>query len=201
MKKKIISQTFLWLSTATGLAILLFAAGLLGKGSTKRLAPRPDVIATSTSANGSIVIKDKTAGYAISVPERWHLEKGAGSGVVVYPYYGAADKALPGCKIEISTLPNPNREDLGSWLAAYLRSDPTADISEILRATTTIGGIAAVLWNGTMNGIPSVLAYVATGTDVYEIAPSSIALGVSEPADARCKSAFENVLKSFRIEP
>jgi hypothetical protein len=163
-------------------------------------APRPDAVATSTAPNGNILVKNKTAGYAVTVPQDWYFEESAGSGVTVYPDYDAAGKAPPACKIEISAMPNPARLGLADWLAAYLRKDPTADVSEISRTAIAIGGAPGIMWSGALNGISSTLAYAATGTDVYEIAPSAIApSGNIAPFPADCSGALQTIIENFEF--
>lgn len=181
-------------------AILFFVAKLSWTGNAKLPAPQPDKIATSTASDDTLLIKNETAGYAITVPRNWYLEKGSGSGMTVYPDYDAAHKTPPYCKIEISALLNSSRAELPDWLAAYFHRDPTADILEISRTTTTISGVMAIVWHGVLNGVSSTLAYVATGTAVYEIAPSTIMETNGAAVSANCMDNFENVVRNFHFE-
>jgi hypothetical protein len=128
------------------------------------------------------------------------LEKSAGTGMTVYPGGDANGKAPAYCKIEISDLSNPSRTDLPVWLTTYLHRDPTADISGSVRAVMVAAGIQAFLWNGFWNGVSTTLAYVATGTAVYEIAPSAIAVKANgTPVDADCARFLRTVLSNFQF--
>ncbi len=179
-----------------GCIILFFLAGLSWKGKTNLPEPRPDVIVTTAVTKEDVLVKNETAGYAVVTPRDWYLEKSAGSGVTIYPNYDATGKMPPGCKIEISALSNPGRKDLANWFAAYLRSDPTVDVSETSRTTTTVSGAPAIIWRGILNGITTTLAYVATGTAVYEFAPSS-SNGAS--ISVGCEGALKTILKNFEF--
>lgn len=200
MNKKIIVLAFWFVVAVAGCLIPFFSMKLSWKGKMKLPAPRPDVIATSTAPNKTVFIENKTAGYTITVPWNWYLEKSAGSGMIVYPNYDATSKTPPDCKIEISALSNPGREVLADWLTAYFHEDPTADVSKISRTATTIGGASAIVWSGMLNSVFSTLAYVATSTMVYEIAPSAIAAsGDGAPIGADCESALRTVFNNFQF--
>jgi hypothetical protein len=199
MKKKTMVCAVCLLVLVAACAILFFSGKLSWGGRSGLPAPWPDAIATGTVSASAVFIEDKTAGYAITVPKGWYLEKSSGSGMTIYPDYDAAGKKQPDCKMEISTLPNPDRKNITDWLSAYLRGDPTADIFERGRATTTVGGAPAIIWDGALNGISSTLAYIATGTEVYEIAPSMTYAGELGSADIDCKNALRTILKNFSL--
>ena len=162
--------------------------------------PKPDAIATSSVADGNILIRNETAGYRITIPGTWYLEKSAGSGVAVYPDHDTASSSAPECKIEISMLMNPSSTEISSWLTAYLRRDPTTDIIESAREKVSVNGASAMIWVGDMNGVSTTLGYVASGTEVYEIAPSVI-LGTGDGflSGTRCANAFRIVFDSFTL--
>lgn len=199
MNKKIMIWSACFAAAVAGCGILFFAARLPWKGSMRLPAPRPDVIATSSAPGEMVLMRNKTAGYAMVIPRTWYLEKSEGSGVGVYPDYDAAGKIPPDCKIEISTLSNQSRASLADWLAAYFHADPTADVREISRATMTVSGAPAVVWTGLLDGISSTLAYVATGTKVYEIAPSWISGSPHGAADPGCEHALGIIMKTFSL--
>ncbi len=196
MKKKIMYWILVFIVASTLCAILFFGTRLSWR-KTRLPTPHPDAITTSTATDKDVSIQNKTGGYAITVPQNWYLEKSAGSGVTVYPDYPAAGEAQPDCKIEISVLSNPARRNLSDWLGAYLRRDPTADILEVARSTTTVGGAPTIIWDGVVNGVFSKLAYIATGTKILEIAPSAVAGGNSRTSS--CNDVLQNVLKSLRL--
>jgi hypothetical protein len=199
MNKKIIILIF-WVAVVGATCAIFFFGGVLSwKGKTKLPAPRPDAIETSAASNTTMLIANKTAGYTLTVPQNWYLEKSSGSGVVVYPDYDAAGKMPPDCKIEISTLPDPDSKGLADWLTAYLHEDPTADVTEVSRTTGTVSGVPMIVWRGALNGVSSTLAYVATGTKVYEIAPSRIAPDTGGTADADCANVLQTLLANFQF--
>jgi hypothetical protein len=200
MNKKITIWAVWAAIVLAGCAIIFFIVGFLRKENVSLPAPRSDVIVTSTVSLGNILIKNETAGYAILIPQNWYLEKSKGSGATVYPNYGGTSTAAPRCKIEISALRNPDHKDLASWLTAYLRSDPTADVSEISQTTTTVGGAPAIIWHGALNEVGTTLAYIAAGTTVYELAPSVIAVGGGGASlSADCENNLSIVLKNFEF--
>jgi len=191
MKKKIIVGAIYLAGVALVCVALFFAADVSREGKIKPPMPQPDTVVTSTLPNEMVYADNKTAGYAIAIPKNWYLERSAGSGVTVYP---KAD-----CKIEISKLANPDQKNLADWLTKYLHADPTADVSEISRATTTVGGAPAIIWIGALNGVSSTLAYVAADGSVIEIAPSIIAASGSAPSNIDCGSAFQTILHNFQF--
>ncbi|MGB7957850.1 MAG: hypothetical protein WCF77_03370 [Minisyncoccia bacterium] len=194
MKKKMMGWAVWLVGAIMACAVLLFAGRLSWEMRTKLPEPRPDIIATSTTSDETVLIENRTAGYVIAVPQDWYLEKSAGSGLSVYPDYDATGKVPPDCKIEISVLANPDREDPAGWLTGYFHEDPTADVSEIARTTTTVDGAPGIIWKGVLNDVPATLAYIATGTKVYEIAPETIA-----GAEGDCQNAFKSVLETFHF--
>ena len=162
-------------------------------------APRPDAISTSTVSDENIRIENKTAGYAITVPRNWYLEKSAGSGVTVYPDYDVAEKTSSNCKIEISALANPDKKEISDWLVAYFAGGGN-DVQETSEEAAQIPAGDAVIWRGVLNEVSTTLAYAATGTAVYEFAPSVIAAaGNGAPLSADCESALMVVLKNFEF--
>ena len=104
------------------------------------------------------------------------------------------------CKIAISALPNQEAAPLDRWLVSYLRQDPTVDIAGAVQTGTQVSGRDAILWNGTLNGVSTTLAYVAGDGLVYEIAPSVVAdpaaTVISEDA---CNDSFEMILTNLII--
>jgi hypothetical protein len=198
-KKTIIWAVGFSSAAVAACVILFFTMKLSWRESMKLPAPRPDTIATRSAHGGDVFIENETAGYAITIPRDWYLEKSSGSGMAVYPDYDASGKTEPACKMEISILPNPDRKNLADWLTAYLHEDPTADVSETSRTATTTYGAPAIVWRGVQNGAAAMLAYVANGTTVCEIAPSAI-LGTAGPAaDTDCEGALENILENFQF--
>jgi hypothetical protein len=179
--------------------LLFFFGSVIGRPRTPPVL-RPDAITTSTTSLGNIFIEDKTGGYAIAIPRDWHLEKRSDSGVAVYAAPDA-HAAYP-CKIEISKLENPSRQNIKTWLREYLRSDPTSDIQESSLDPVTVAESPAIVWTGTLNGVSSTLAYVATGTVVYEFAPSAVAAsGSGEAIGTACVDALGETLRTFEFLP
>jgi hypothetical protein len=182
----------------TGCAAWFFMVRLL---SDEKTSPRlhPDAIATSTAENGKLRIENKSAGYVVTIPQDWYLEKSAGSGVTLYPHYAGTNEKTPACKVEISALQNAARKDLVDWLVAYLHSDPTASVVETSRMVKTVDGATAIFWSGTLNDIETTLAYVATGTIVYEIAPSVVLEKNSASLGVECADVLSDILKNFQF--
>lgn len=200
MNKKITVWIIWFVIAVAACSISLFVAGLFRQEATGLPRPRPDAIVTSTVSKENVLMKNETAGYAITVPRDWYLEKSAGSGLTVYPNYEMTGGAMPSCKIEISALQNPDRKDLASWLTAYLWSDPTADVLQTSRMTTTVGGVPAIIWRGVLNEVTTTLAYIATGAAVYEIAPTAVAASGNDALiSVDCESALSIVLKNFEF--
>ena len=180
-----------------GCAVLWLGVGLLQKTNSPFLTPQSDVIVTSSATNGDVVVRNESAGYRITVPTTWRLERSKGSGLTLYPG-PIADAPFPSCKIEISAFVNASSTDISSWLQTYSRRDPTVDVVESSRETAFVHGAASIVWHGAMDGVSTTLAYIATGTTVYEIAPSAIVGAGDDPSlHDQCKSAFLTVLKDF----
>jgi hypothetical protein len=196
MGQKFVVQAIWFFAIISVCAILFWATGPSWRRNSLLPQPRPDIIATSSAAQGEIFIQNKSAGYGIVVPRAWHLEKNAGSGVTVYPDHDGTSTS-PDCKIEISAFAVPGGTNLSLWLAAYLHQDPTADIVEMSRIATSVQGAPAILWTGVLNGILTTLAYVASGTEMYEIAPSVVLKAGETPSHEPCKNAFRTILGSF----
>jgi hypothetical protein len=200
MNEKTIVWIFCFVIAGAMCAILFFAGGLSWKEKMKLPAPRPDVVVTITAPQGTVLIENKTAGYAITVPRDWYLEKNAGNGITVYPNYDIVGHNGPDCKIEIATLSDPGGAALlSAWLTAYLHRDPTADISETSRTEMIVNGMSAIAWNGALNGTLTSLAYVATGTNVYEIAPSLISEKKNGSMDIGCENVLQVILANFHF--
>ena len=179
---------------------LVFFVNGLSREARGTASTHPDSIATGTTTLGNIIIEDKTGNYAIATPPDWRLERSSGSGLAIY----AASSSLgaPFCKVEISKLQNPSRRDLSVWLTAYLHTDPTTDEEEISRDQITVAGAPAVVWTGTLNGVSSTLVYVATGTAVYEFAPSVVAAsGSGETVPPACVDALGKIVTTFQWLP
>lgn len=178
---------------------LSFFFGDTTAGSRRSSDMRPDAIATSTTSLGNIAIENRTGGYALAVPSDWRLENSSGSGLAVY----VAGHVMEGvCKIEIAELQNPYRQDLSMWLEGYLRADPTTEVTELSRDEIVIAGSRAIIWAGALNGVSSTLAYIATGTSVYEVAPSVVAAsGTGGPVADACGDALGKILTTFQWLP
>jgi hypothetical protein len=169
--------------------------GIAQNKNAKFPALRPDAIATSTAANGNIRIENKTAGYAVTVPQNWYLEKSAGTGMTIYPDYDATSGTRPNCKMEISALTNPGKKEISDWLAGYFMTGGS-DAQEISEEATPTPAGDAVIWHGTLNDIPTTLAYVSSGTVVYEFAPSVIG---GTAIDTNCESVLGTVLENLEL--
>ncbi len=187
------------IGTALCIGLLFF----FGRGATRARIfslMRPDVVTTSTTSLGNIFLEDKTDGYTVAIPSDWHLEQSSGAGIAVY---AAPDsRGTYPCKIEISELRNPSRQELVTWLESYLRADPTAEVREFSRNQVTIARSSAIAWPGILNGISSTLAYVATGTAVYEFAPSVVvASGSGAAIGTACVDALGRMLATFQWLP
>ena len=193
-------RTMWFVAAIMGCAVLWFCTDLPWRGNVLLPEPKPDAIATSSAVNGNILIRNETAGYRVTIPETWYLEKSAGSGMAIYSDRGATDLSAPECKVEISMFTNASAVDISSWLMAYLRRDPTIDIIESSREVVPANGASEMVWSGTLNGVSTTLGYIASGTAVYEIAPSVIAkVGDGLAPDMQCMNAFRSVLSSFTI--
>ena len=196
MKQKII---ILIAVLMTGYAVWFFLVRSSSEEKTGLPVLRPDTIVTSTAKNGTVRIDNESAGYTVVIPRDWYLEKSAGTGMTLYPHYAGTDKTLPACKVEISVLQNANRKDIADWLTIYLHSDPTASVLETSRVAMTVDGATAIVWSGTLNDIETTLAYMATGTDVYEIAPSAILAANGISLSKNCKDLLPDILKNFQF--
>ena len=183
-----------------GCVILWFVADLSWQKNVVFSKPKPDAIATSSVADGNILIRNETAGYRITVPETWYLEKSAGSGMTIYPDRATTSSSSLGCKIEISMFTNAVGTDISSWLTTYLHRDPTADILESSREKISVHSVPAMIWNGDMNGVSTTLGYIASGTKVYEIAPSVISgAGDGLSSDKQCANDLRIVFDGFTL--
>ena len=196
MNKKYIVHGIVFVGMLAAGGFAFFALYHAGKNTLKLPAPRPDTIVAKAMTGTTVQIENKTAGYAVTVPKNWYLEKSAGSGMAVYARHDGAAALPPTCKIEISTFSNPTQEDLGGWLSAYMRRDPTMDVVEASRETTMVGGAPAMIWKGALNRVSSTLVYVTKGTNIYELAASAM-LGATGNAD--CEDALKIVLKNFQL--
>jgi hypothetical protein len=199
MNKKIITRAVWFVAVLVVCAGVFLWLGIAQNKNNRLPAPRPDAIATSTTTDGSVRIENKTAGYAMTVPQNWYLEKSAGSGITVYPDHDATSKTPPDCKIEVSKFSNPDRREISDWLAGYFTrgGSDTQEISE--EAVPTPAG-DAVIWRGVLNDVSTTLAYITSGTVVYELAPSIImGAGSNVTTDADCGAALDTILKNFEL--
>jgi hypothetical protein len=145
-----------------------------------------DDISVVAAGNGDEVVVNTTAGYYVTVPSDWYVEKSVGSGLTVYPDYDPERGELPDCKLEVSldSRGSGNKEDLNAWVTRRLHADPTTDMSEISRVSSVVGfepTSSAVEWRGDLNGVTTTLVYAAMpddgrggDTNVLEIAPSAL---------------------------
>jgi hypothetical protein len=62
-----------------------------------------------------------------------------------------------------------------------------------------VNGMSAIAWNGALNGTLTSLAYVATGTNVYEIAPSLISEKKNGSMDVGCENVLQVILANFHF--
>jgi hypothetical protein len=170
--------------------------------------PMSDVITIHQLTQGNVLVTHSTARYEMVMPLAWYLEKKSGGGVAVYPGYELRSKTPPLCKLEISFLENPSRADLNDWLTDYLHQDPTGEVAESSRVSSTISGHYAITWTGVWNGVLGTFIYISRGDgSLYEIAPSTIegdfSLNSPQPTSAveLCSSALNLLLSSFHILP
>ena len=195
MKKKLIS---LFLLAAPGVVVLvaLGATGLFAKKMPTIPSLRPDTIAISTTSKGNVFVENGTEGYALAISPSWRTEAGAGGGLAIY---ASSSDGVADCKIEISRMDNPGRKDIAAWLTDHLYEDPTTEVIETNVVPVDIGGAPGVVWEGILNGISSTAAYAASGTVVFEIAPSMIAARGATPDVVRCRDTLSRIMKSFQF--
>jgi hypothetical protein len=196
MKQKII---ILIVVLMAGYMVWFFLARSSSREKTGLPVLHPDTIVTSTAKNGTVRIDNRSAGYTVTIPRDWYLERSAGSGITLYPHYTGTDKTLPACKMEISVLQNADRKDLTDWLTIYLHGDPTVSVVEMSRVAMTADGATAIVWSGMLNDIGTMLAYVATGTVVYEIAPSAVLAANGISPSENCQDLLPDILKNFQL--
>ncbi len=195
MKKKLISAVLL---AVPGMIVLvaLGVADLAARNTPRIPSLRPDIVATSTTSKGNIFVENRTEGYALAVPSDWRTEMGAAGGLI---FHASSSVAASDCKIEISRMENPGGKSVAAWLTDHLYEDPTTDVVETNVVPMDVGGAAGIVWEGTLNGVSSTAAYVASGTAVFEIAPSMVAPPGVHPEVMWCRGAMSGILRSFQF--
>jgi hypothetical protein len=219
MEKNILSY-FVWLAVVVVVAIILFwffglrltpgvsssadggATGMMGTTSTMDSVASTPLGDEQMGGEQMQMVLNNAAHYRVAVPVSWYVEKNGVAGVTLYPDYDpkatstSLAAAAPSCKIEISALSNKSNLALGDWLSAYLRQDPTEDVTETSQSPLDFGQVSGgdvITWAGALNGVSTTLTYVLGDGLVYEFAPSGIS-GIGD-----CHDSLAIVLKNFTI--
>lgn len=157
----------------------------------------------ANSDGGDKTVENKAGGYSFTIPPNWYVEEDSTAKATIYPDYdpSAAATAPAQCKIEISTFAAASPSaGLDSWITSNLHADPTVDVSEILRTPISIGGVAGIEWQGTLNGIETTLGYVLVNGTIFEIAPSTLS-SAGDATNDDCDLVFQALLSKLNFQP
>ncbi|HUC01548.1 MAG TPA: hypothetical protein VMA75_01425 [Candidatus Paceibacterota bacterium] len=205
MKKRAKGILFAWMviaAVAAGTAFFIARRIEPGMGAAAAPGAQPNAdvaqdVSDDSDANSPVSVpmqQFSNDGYALSIPASWSVERTATDTIAVHPDAASPDAV---CKIEVSAFPFVAGVDVPDWIAHRIGADPSVAVVERSSEEVALASGTAIEWSGTMDGIPTTLAYAFNAAHAYEIVPSVI--GESAAGDVQCGGILQTFLSGLSL--
>ena len=139
-------------------------------------------------------------GYAFDVPQAWRVEQNGNDFIAAYPdsfSLSSSSTATTACKVEMSVFPLARDMSAADWISNHIGADPSLAVIERSSESISVNGGSGVKWNGTIDGVPTMMVYIFGDGHSYEITPSVI--GANVVGNALCEDALEMFLSQLTV--